>query len=333
MKKIFTLLMAAGIASVMNAAVFTVSNNTANPGQYNNFAAAHTAAANGDSIYVHGSNINYGTFNITKRITVIGTGHNPQKQAPLKSFVDYINMGAGSSRSNIIGLEVYQLITANDGIDSLLIQNCKFTNRIYILHSYSDVWTIDGNVFASTGENLKGGCNMGGHQVRNNIFNGQIVDFGNCAQGYSYCDHNVFLRNTDMMYNVFNWYFTNNIFYRGNPHGYAEANNTWNYNISYQCANNNFPNGVGNQVNVNPGFVNFPVAGDYFSYAYDFHITDGQPADNAGNDATDLGVYGGTGDYNQNGIPRIPYMYEFNITNPVVSSGGNLNVNFKSRIR
>jgi hypothetical protein len=330
---LFTLIFA---CSSTRAAVRTLNNANPSPGQYSTFAAAQTASANGDTILVQGSATNYGTFSLNKKLTLIGTGHNPQKQAPLKSFLDYIYLYTGSNGSSLIGFEVYQISDENNDIDSVTVANCKITYRVLLDNSASgDGWLIDGNVFTYTTENMRGGCSIGSFTARNNVFNGYIIAF-DCAPGsnYRYFYNNVFIgNNAAAMQSVANFYMYNNVFYRSSPciNGYG-ISATFERNISYQCADNSFCNGT-NLTNTNPQFVNFPNAGAGFDYAYDFHIQSGSPAQGYGNDGKDLGVYGGTGDYNQNGIPRNPYISEFSISNPTISSGGTLNVNFKSKIR
>ncbi|MDB5282797.1 MAG: hypothetical protein JWO06_1872 [Bacteroidota bacterium] len=311
------------------AAIRTVSNNTNSPGQFTTFAAAQSAANDGDTILIHGSPFNYNTFSVSKRLVLIGTGHNPQKQAPLKSTVDYINLYTGSLGTKIIGLDLYMIHTMNQHIDSIEIVLCKLSYQISIDQSLCNAWLIDGNVFLYTGDNISGACSQAGHLIRNNLFNGPISNFGNCQSNYHYIMNNIFLYSGNAFGNDFNFYIYNNIFYRANPTG---ASATYSNNISYQCGNNNFPNGV-NQTNVDPKFVNFPSGGAYFDYSYDFNLLSGSPAKSAGNDGTDLGAYGGTGDFEQNGMPHNPQLTEFNISNPTIISGGTLNVNFKSKIR
>jgi len=317
--------------TLAHATIRTVSNNNNSPGQFTDFATAHAASSNGDTIYVSGSPYNYGTFSISKQVIVIGTGHNPQKQAPLKSFVDYIYFYTGSTGAKIIGLTVYYANTQNNDLDNIEFRNCKITYQIWIQHANCSNWIIDGNVFEYTAICLRGGCNEDGMRIRNNIINGQINEFGNCQSNYHYIENNVFLSTGDAFYNCYMFYVNNNVFYRSNPIG-GIVSATYSNNISYQCSNNNFPNGT-NQTNVNPQFTNFPNAGAYFAYNYDFRIAAVSPAHAAGTDGTDLGVYGGVGDFDINGIPRIPYIASYNISNPTISPGGTLNVTFKSKIR
>jgi len=338
MKAFITLTLSALLlaGATTQAAVRTLNNATPSPGQFTTFAAAQTASANGDTILVQGSATNYGSFSLSKKLTLIGTGHNPQKQAPLKSFLDYVYLYTGSNGSSIIGLEVYQISDENDNLDSVTVTNCKITYRILMDNSQSgDGWLIDGNVFTNTTDNFRGGCSSGSFTAQNNVFNGYITSF-DCSPGskYRYFYNNLFIgNNASALQSVSNFYMYNNIFYRSSPcpGGYG-VSATFERNLSYQCGSNAFCNGT-NLTNTDPLFVNFPSAGATFSYSYDFNLQSGSPAKNYGNDGKDLGVYGGTGDYNQNGIPRNPYISEFSISNPTISSGGTLNVNFKSKIR
>ena len=332
MKSRILLLTIAFICAISaHATVLTVSNNNNSPGQYFDFTTAHTAAANGDTIYVHGSPYNYGTFDISKRLTVYGTGHNPQKQNINRSFVDNVNFHTGSKGSRLIGFEVYQAWSADNDVDSITISLCKFNYRIIVDHSLCSNWVIENNVFLYAGENIHGGCSQDGMRIRNNVLNGIIQSFSNCQNNYHYVEHNVFLRAADAFTDCYNFYINDNIFYRANPSG-SGVSATWSNNLSYQCSTNAFPSGV-NQTNVNPQFVNLPAAGAYFDYSYDFHVSATGPAHNAATDGTDIGVYGGAADYNQNGIPRIPYISQFAISNPSVAPGGTLNVTFKSKVR
>ena len=167
-----------------HATIRTVSNNNNSPGQYTDFATAQTASANGDTIYISGSPYNYGTFSISKRLTIVGTGHNPQKQAPLRSFVDYVYFYTGSNGAKVIGMEVYYFNTQAGDIDNIEIRNCKITYQIYAQHGSASGWIIDGNVFIYTAANIRATCSQDGFRIRNNVFNGSIENFGNCQSNY-----------------------------------------------------------------------------------------------------------------------------------------------------
>src|SRR5688572_32818164 len=91
MKITFAILSAFIIAiNVTNGTVLTVSNDQAGGGQFNSLHAAYSAATNGDTLHLEGTNVSYflgcGTF-WEKSLTVIGIGFNPQKQNPRLTLI------------------------------------------------------------------------------------------------------------------------------------------------------------------------------------------------------------------------------------------------------
>ena len=148
------------------------------------------------------------------------------------------------------------------------------------------------------------------------------------------------------------FYITNSIFYRAIPHlsGGVYTNGGWiNFNNCLSFAvtggNNAFSansDGTTRTVweGVDPQFEDFPLAGAFFSYAHNYNLKATSPVKNSGNDATALGVYGGTQfsnillGYNQNGIPINPYIKSFNITGSnSVNAGDNLQISVEAKVR
>ncbi len=80
MKRTFTLLFFLATGYFLQAKVLTVSNNPSRPAQYPTFAAAQTAAINGDTIYIHGSPFSYPAISVTKRLVIVGAGYKPNTQ-------------------------------------------------------------------------------------------------------------------------------------------------------------------------------------------------------------------------------------------------------------
>lgn len=321
-------------ANTSHATIRTVNNSQTSPGQFTSVAAAIAAANNDDSIYISGSATNYGAFTINKRLTVIGTGHNPQKQAPLYSLVDQITISSPGVR--VIGLNLYSIDDGATNTDSIYIERNYIRYRIYIDNSSIDHWYIQGNVFEYSADNIGfcGTCGISYMYIFNNVFNGRMSDLS--YAGYNsnlYLLNNVFLRNGDAFTNSnYYLYLYNNIFYRANPAA-STVGCTWGNNISYQCSNNAFPGGS-NLTNTNPSFINFPNAGAYFDYTHNYGLQDTSAAKNAGNDGKDIGLTGGTGYFQIYGIPNIPQIREFNITSSkTIAPGGTLNINIKSTIK
>ena len=72
MKTCLSILLAIGISTVAFSKVHTVSNNPDHPAQYPDVQAAITAALNGDTIYVHGSQFTYPDFIVNKKLVLNG---------------------------------------------------------------------------------------------------------------------------------------------------------------------------------------------------------------------------------------------------------------------
>jgi hypothetical protein len=322
------------IAFSSKAAVLTVSNTSPSPGQYIALADAVAAASAGDTLYVQGSAFNYNSVTITKKLTLIGTGHHVPNQNPLTSDIDYVYLADGSDGSSFIGLNLYYFETQAADIDSITVTRCRFRYQIRFNQAGCDRWVIDGNVFDYTAANIMGqNQDMDYMTIKNNIFNGYLQDFnyyGNCTNLYVL--NNIFLHSSIAFSTLYYAYAYNNIFYRATPNSGANGT-TFENNMSYQCGNNAFPNGT-NYENVDPKFVSFPNAGASFTYSHNFKLQGSSPAIAAGNDGLDLGVYGGVGNFEQNGIPAIPQIRSFNIGGvTTVAPGATLNLNIITTIK
>ncbi|RYZ20449.1 MAG: hypothetical protein EOO16_16625 [Chitinophagaceae bacterium] len=339
MKPRIMFLLAALVAlpSLMHARVLTVSNNPANPGQYSTFANAQTAAVAGDTIYVHGSSISYNSITISKSITLIGPGHNPQKQAPLKATFYQISLAA--SNSSVIGVITDYFYVAGGSITNVTLSRNRVEYYLYFgAHSTSN-WIIEGNVFGYQHNGTVFSAahySFSNYYFENNIFNGHFENNSSGTVSDIYFNNCVFLKKTSgpdyALYAWKNSTFNNCIFYGKNPTPAVTGSGNNFYNcISYSAANNAFPGvGSGNLVNTDPLFASYAAAG--FAYTDNYALQAGSPAKSYGLDGNDLGVYGGTYVWNQNGLPKLPYISEFTISNNQVSAGGTLNINFKSSI-
>src|SRR5438477_8165333 len=103
-----------------SATVRTLNNNNPSPGQFATYNLAENPSVNGDTIYVSGSPTSYGNISPNKGVTIIGTGHNPNKQNPLVSTVGALTLNAGASSCRIIGLNV-DLIACTVNISNVYI--------------------------------------------------------------------------------------------------------------------------------------------------------------------------------------------------------------------
>lgn len=324
-----------------SATVHTVNNNVPSPGQYTSVSAAITAAANGDTIYISASPYNYNGFTVNKELTFIGSGHKPQNVNTNVSFVDNITISANNVR--IVGFNLNR-VEGSSTQSNLKVERCLVRDQVSLSGNWTTV-TLESNVFESTGTNFNPNyyAAFNGVTVKNNIFNGTIQDaWGYYGMNNFLIKNNLFL-NATQAFSGSNRLLTinNNIFYRANPAN-TVTSSSFNNNISFQCANNAFPigassnTGSGNIENTDPLLVNFPAAGAYFSYIYDYNLQSTSPAKNAGTDGKDIGLTGGDGYFQKFGIPPIPQIRNLTITSPaggVVNPGGTLQINVISTIR
>ena len=321
------------LASIMQGAVLTVSNSVANPGQYSSLPAAITAAQPGDTIYLHGTPASYGSITISKPLVIIGTGHHPRKQTPQVSILNQIDIT--SSDVTIDGLSFNVLLMGWIAFNNITIRNCQIANNLEIGYASPGIsnMLIENNVIMngnSYGINFNGSTVLSNVIVRNNIFHSKFMG---AASAGLVIDHNFFYSTgqPDAFSGVSLATITNNIFYVMSPQG--ASNSTFNNNITYNTLNNTLPYGTnlgtGNLINTDPQFVNYPLAGQLFIAAHDYHLQAGSAGKNAATDGTDIGIWGGVG-FSMTGEPPIPVIRLLDVNNPNVPVGGTLNVHLKS---
>jgi len=337
------------------AAVRTVSNSPGLVAQYSTIQAAVDASSGGDTIYVHGSSIQYAAFTISdKRLTVIGPGWAPmQNYAPFQATVNTITIsGANSSGTEIRGLEITTSVsvTSSGKPDNLrFIRNHVHASIIVSFGTSSFLgYVFEGNWFDGGGIAASAGCFYTNFLVKNNIFYashnlGNISGFYNCvnvlfdhnlwygpSSGSSYCfgstcrglaiTNNIFIRRDAATNNTVST-FNNNITFN------AGINNPWAVNGNTGTPGTNIENQdpqMGGQSAVNSG-TNNPLL--------DFMIAAG-PANNSGTDTKDMGLlYDASGELNwtNSRMSRLPFVYSVNISNPNIPVGGTLNVQLEAR--
>jgi hypothetical protein len=347
MKRLFSLLVLMVACSFSFATVRTLCNMSYCAGTYSNFAAAQTASSNGDTIYVQGSTIDYGSITVSKSLVIIGTGHNPNKQSPLVST--FVNIVIFTSNVQLIGLKIQHVGTT--GVSNCVIKKCRITGTggwpMYV--PSTDNWLIEGNIIESTDGSLCiyfGSTPSHNTIIQHNIFLGasyKIAGLINSATEQTYILNNVFLGPVSGTVHTFNAVdncsIDNNIFYHSipdgnNPFDYLESC-TMNNNISYGSADDTFYQpGLNNLSGLDPQFVNYPGPPAMYTYTLDLSLQATSPGHNTGTDGTDRGVYGGTGNkFTQTGEPSIAEITAFTITSPTtIPPGGSLTISVTSKV-
>lgn len=109
MKKIIILIFACTISMSIQAAKIRVNNRAGLSAAHTTFASAVTAAAVGDTLFIEGSPISYGTVTLSKNLTVVGPGYfltqNDSTQAIIfPATFDAMTVSSTGAGSTISGL-------------------------------------------------------------------------------------------------------------------------------------------------------------------------------------------------------------------------------------
>lgn len=329
--------------------VKTISNALNSPTQYTNLQMQIDSANNGDTIYVHPGT--YGNIRLNKRLTLIGTGFNPQGQYTTTANISAVTLDkfvptTSSTGSKFIGLNIgyiNQLSTEQFQIDSILIERCRITtsSSSYVLGNY---WTFRNNLFYWTGTTGNVDVNFYSYILfENNIFHAPNGSFQikNSNKNTVFFLNNIFTGHYDniaQFFNVSYARFENNIFFGKSP--YQATNSDFAKNIFYGSVNNSInptSNGVGN-ITADPQFTSMPITNDMYQFAYtnDYRLKTTSPGRNAGTDGTDIGIFGGQNPMPLNvititGEPKIPQIYYMFLQNAVIDQNTPLNVTIKAR--
>lgn len=348
-KSIFTLALATLFCANSWAKVRTVSQDAATPAQYTTIAAAITASAAGDTIYIHGSATQYPTFTVNKvNLTFIGAGYAPTKENPLTTMLNYVNLDTTGNNqtgrgTKLIGLEIYQVSVGSNwgGVQAAKNKNVVISRcNISYIDISGDNWTISNNV-------ITGWLNIEYHGsivISNNIFDTSYLSTTN--QSTVLVANNLFFKGGTVLYNTISLATIANNIFVGTAITVAASitNNNMNNNLTFHIfgitgsgetlptANNT---GSGNITDADPMF-NFEtsvvlLSSTALSLAWDFTLQAGSPALTASASAGEIGLYGGAYPWTDNtGMGAMPFVEHMNISG-VVPAGGNINVDVKGK--
>ena len=299
------------------------------------FSDAHSAAQNGDTIYLSGGF--FSSISLSKRLVIIGAGHYPDSTkvtgvSYLYSTL-YINSGADSSLIEGLYINGDVSFQSDASMHDVTIRRCNFSSLGIGGSSSNNIRTlinqniIRGNVDFSNAITLS---------FKNNILIGRIYNATNTIL----FDHNELLicigyNNGNCFTTVSNVLFTNNIIdvSWGSWSGWlAGENNTFQNNIfdidPSGWSNNIFSNNIIN-ISTDTIFVNRTHCTG-FDYTQDYHLKSTVTGRNAATDGTDIGIYGGLPQYafKLESVPMNPHISSKYIA-PNTNSNGKLNVNIK----
>ena len=329
------------------ATIHTVNNNLNGPGIFTTIQAAHDAAASGDTIYLAASPSGYAGATFTKKIAVFGAGMRPieKKDNSAASFLSGgITLNSGSDGSQIVGINFSgQSLTINNNVSNCQLLRNHFTNGCNLLifgsGSYSG-WLIANNFFnqdgcccpAINGQNQT----FTNFLIQNNVFTdntgcncGDFVlrGFGNTAN--CIFSNNLVYSNQagdNAFGTVSNFIMENNIFHTASPAG--ATNCVMNNNITFGTNQDALPygnnTGLSNVSDTDPQLTTF--SNTTKNPFQNFQPAAG-PAKTGGVGGAQMGVYGGSFNWNNSAVSPIPAIKSFSITSgSTVPAGGSMTI-------
>ncbi|MBX2925279.1 MAG: hypothetical protein KF746_23965 [Chitinophagaceae bacterium] len=338
-KVIYTLVILAVSALHADARIWRVNNTPGINADFNTIAAAVTAAAAGDTIYIEGSTTNYSGANLNKKLVFIGTGYllsGANSNAGLQANPNPANIGSilldsaasGSVFLGLSGLTIQNLSPTGFGTDNITISRCQLSS-ISLYYSpqpgtIADGWNINksyiGTIYGNIGV-------LRNWNVSNNIFVGSL-DAPGSSNTNLVVRNNVF-RSTVTLYNG---YFANNIIY-------ATVNLT-NVVVKNNLAIGSpggFTSYVGSNGNSN-GHTDAAMFQGLTGNSTDgqWRLAAGSPAIGAGLTIgavvnPDAGAFGGPDPYRLSGIANIPTIYSLTVPASIPSGSNSMTITFSSR--
>jgi len=320
------------------ATVWTVSNDANQPAQFSNLQIACDSASAGDTLYVQGTPTDYGSVSIKKQLHIIGAGIKPSGNflygyptAISTIILDTVSYISGASGTIIEGVTNNSTLTTYTGCKNIILKRNKFAGSYRKFNSCTNI-LIYNNIFTAGYLRLSSATNI---IIMNNIFSSSYIENGGTTISIS---NNVFL-NSIAFSSCNSSTISNNIFY------YAAVTST-----DYCSFSNNIGFGIATNIvqGTNTGSGNL-TSDPKFTYIYsttDHSFNDNNkystqttsPANNAGTDATDIGIYGGQYPWPESNIaaymhlisPTMPVVQELNIQNSSVPANGTLNFSVKA---
>ncbi len=303
--------------SFANAAIITVDNRTPSIGDYTDLNAAVNAASAGDIIYVFPSPVSYSLSSITKQVHIIGTGFSQPEETVKQTFLNgNVTITSEASGTVLEGFQFSSNLNFHIDGDNITIKKNKLNyitinaniqgtiiiqNYFYV--HYSNTWAME----------IGASCEI---FISNNIFDNQIGPGGIMSQNLSITKilHNVFYNIDVNAYSLLaqvGSYIANNIFINGQIATYSSLDV---YNN--MCNGTQLPVGSGNLLNVDMN----TVFEDYLNG--DYHLKSGSPANGAGQNGVDMGIYGGAIPFVDGGFPGLPSVTNLQAPHVVTQNNG-----------
>ncbi len=242
---------------------------------------------------------------------------------------------SGSSFTGIIfdpaqGDVQYGTSTADDDPTNMTFPRCRFIGSVYLgwdLFAVSSSSSVFDECIFNQYFQGRGGAATVSRCIFDWPGNGNAIGF--------FRPTGLFLTNSVILNgnigNTDNGVITNNIFLHNDPPVWQSSGNTGTNNLvvadqlfndpGQNSGSNNITNAVLTDI-----FVNYD--GGVYEFTDDLHLAPGSAGIAAGNDGSDIGLYGSNSPYKPGAVPYNPHFVEADIA-PATDADGNLPVNIK----
>jgi hypothetical protein len=289
---------------------------------FTDIPTAISDAVDGDTIYLPGGS--FPSFNLDKKLTIVGAGHNPEfTEATSTTIVNgnlYIQNGADNSY--IQGIKIVGVVALAPNATNITLHRCLCQLGVTFDGGNDDMIFYENIFGCNYCSSVVSFCGSGGQNgvFANNIFCG----------GFQSTIYNSIFRNNIFLYIGYNLGATDCLFENNIKNGYAISNTNCtfqnNINLGLNGNDNSGNNGDNNILNVDFNSL-FTQYTDPWDYTDDFHLIN--PTYNTGGtDGTPIGLYGGLSPWKEGSVPFNPHIQTNQIA-PTTDPSGNLNVNIQ----
>lgn len=306
---------------VIDANIIRVNNAPGKAADFKTLQEAIDNANSGDTLYLEGTQFNYGTGGVVvdKKLIIFGPGYfleeNDTTQAtPLKAFIK----GALEFNSQSEGSEIYglYLLKLKINVNNIKVERNFIKNRV----DFNDVsQCVFQKNFVQDYLALNKSLNM---VIKNNI----VMRI----EGDNDCSAVIYNNTVENEISVYNSDIKNNIIYRSCVGcGQGVDKNTGNvikYNLV--CRDDKPEDPTNKMVDKDALFVdgfirlNFGESNEIYSTDGKFRLAVDSPALESGEAGTDCGAFGGENPYVLSGLPAVPRIYDVNIPSSASTESG-----------
>lgn len=298
----------------------------------NGLTAAYTASANGDTIYLPG-----GFFTppntIDKELVIYGAGHYPDSTLATEKtiFTAGFYIGENADNAFIEGIQINGDITFhhNQSANNVVIKRCNL-NTINYQGDYTTNPCVNNLIIQNVINGWIYGTNAQSLLITNNIIAGKFTDmntnviqnnilFADFYNGYPYYS-------SGSMYNMNNTTIKNNIIFNQDANLIGGTGNIVKNNIFKTNWVVGANISTGNHMSVDFSTLLVNQTGNSFNYTHNYHLQN--PATYVGEDATEIGIYGGVWGYKAGAVPENPHIITKSIS-PQTNTNGEININIK----